>query len=506
MVDGDPKLGARPEVDKDDPNYDEYRASQPLDKLQKDTFKYMKRRIESYARMPLEAREELLQEIEDDLSDEEREEMLQQIEDGFSSRKSFLMMKEMREELEETDPIMAFMLEQFMVMSPAERGLIEKVAARRKFSGAETQAFVDMIMGVDFRAIDEVAGFKLSYLQMVMGSMRPRRRVDFMVNMMSMLPVGNKQSSELETAVVGRMKALGFVSEDEVEKYLRSSESLESKTNLKEDVDKSYERVFGDIELQESRELEFSSSAYDGTLKSDMDRKYELNDLMKGGGLFVAGMTLFVNASGVVGALVVNYKDPAKGVKAAIDHVKNHHYVLPAILGIAGFSRSLTRGDRPIREAIMPGDRRRLGTLIDSGVGRDSIRQMRDESIYHSTNAVLDSMNSDRLKSIRSGHNDDIFTEMSDVIELLKNKGKYPNTKGQQREMLNEMLEIGVSLRGWDYWNFRTSDKLLRYCEKKYTKVEKANKMIAEDEAEEAAEEAARTGTAIPPEAEGKTT
>jgi hypothetical protein len=486
MADGEIKLGAKPEFEENDENRDDLRESQTSDELQRDTFKYMKKRVESYARMPEEAREELLQEVEDDMSDEEREEMLQQIEDGLSTRESFLMMREMMTELEETDAYMAFTMEQFMIMSPAERGLIEKVAARKKFGGAEVQAFVDMITEINFEQIDEVDVFKLSYLKMVMGSMRSRRKVDLMVNMMSMLPVGAKQSSALETEVIGRMKALGLVSEDEVEKYLRSAESLESKTNLQEDIEKTYERVLGDIQLQVDRQLEYSSSAYGGTLKSDMDRKYELNDLVKGGGLFVAGMTLFVNASGAIGTLVVDHD-----LKGAIDHIKNHHYVLPAILGIAGFSRALTRGDRPMREAIMPGDRRRLGTLIDSGVGRESIHQMRDESVYNATNAVLDSMNSDRLRSIRNGHSDDIFTEMSGVIDLIKAKGKYPDTKAQQRALLDELLGIGVSLRGWDYWNFRTSDKLLRYCEKKYTKVEKAKKMIAEDEAEEAAEAAA---------------
>ena len=494
MIQEPNKLGGKQKFDTNAFEYEEYREEQPEGEIQKEAFDMIFKEVDRWYNIPRQERELMMKEMEETLTSTQREELVEAIAKGVEKEEWF-QLQELGEDLRESDPYLYFVFQQFMSMSNAERGMVEKVATRQPFSQEEAVAFVSMVKDIGTAPLNEEKVFRASYLKMIMDGMPTGDRVDFLVHLSHKLPAGHDKEYKLrqESYVIGVMETFGLITPDERKAYLdKRSVGYPSKVNIGAKVEAAREGVMKSLKDQKGVEINYTSSAYKDAPKSEMDKRATIGNAGKHV-LFAAGVgTLFINGAGAVGKLVSNIIEgkPAKGAKEAIDHIKSHHYILPAMAVIAGTARAIKRGpDRPLKEAIITGDRGRLTTMIEGGVTKDAIRLMRirdghgDSVVYDSLDEVLGTLDENSIEKIR--HQDLIAVLPKETLQTLKNRGLIPKTTEQREAMMNQLVEQWLLFRQWDYKSFESADNLLEYAERTYSKTKKTLDMIAKEEAED---------------------
>lgn len=422
----------RPRLKEGDEGYDEFRQEQPTEELSEEGLE----RIFKMEEMRAKVQGEEMAEIEEEI------------------------LTEM-----EADPYLGWALQKYRSLGPVKMGMLQKAAGKQPFNGVQVAAFTKMITRLDFASIDEDTLFNMAFLKMVSASMTSDQRVHFMT----------KVPEDAQAQVVGTMRKLGMVTEEEVEKYAaKMSEGYSDPTGVRQLYLADVQQVMADIDAT-IRALDADQKTYSYKRvvhpRNEMERKYTIQNALMFGGLGVGIMTFLINSGGALRKLIVK-GDPA----GAWEHIANHPYVPLSALAITLSGRALSQMDRPLIEAVVPGKRARLGELINDGVSRSAIVHLKNEDLFY---AMQDDFESRTDYEEMRGK--PLQEAMPKVYANLESRGLLP-LPHEEADMVEDFINLYVSLRGWNYWSYGSYYKFATYCEKKYEKVRRAEALRLQDE------------------------
>lgn len=431
----DPK---RPRLKEGDEGHDEFREEQPTEELSEEALELIFKNEEILAKTAEDEKAEISAEIIGEM---------------------------------ERDPYLGWALQKYRSLGPVKMGMLQKAARKQPFNGVQVAAFTKMITRLDFASRDEDTLFDMAFLKLVSASMTSDQRVHFMTK----VPEG------AQAQVVGTMRKLGMVTEEEVEKYAaKMAEGYTNPTGVRQLYLADVEQVMSDIDAT-IRALDADQKTYGYKRvvhpRNEMERKYTIQNAALAGGLGVGIMTLLINSAGAFRKLLVD-RDPA----AAWEHIATHPYAPLSVLAIAGFGRKLSQVDRPLPEVVITGERARLGELINDGVSRSAIVHLKNEDLFYAMQDDFENRidyEEMRGKSLQEA--------MPKVYANLESRGLLPQPH-EEADMVEDFINLYVSLRGWNYWSYGSYFDFASYCEKKYEKVRRAEALRLADEQTERGE------------------